>query len=281
MRRILGGLLVVAILPVCSAVAQDAGLYREGTPPVLTPAPKGVVVDPSALAAFPAAYAKAGRPRIAVFWNRAFDDDLSSEYRERSSRQVGATLGLTDRIEARRTPQGASIERNIDAEVGRSVTTESGIVRSENRRRPEDENSAWRMETAFVSAFANAGAVMIDRAVIMRLVARNAEVAMAPDSQSIETEALVGKADLLVEILSRPSPEEDSGFLFRVSVKEIKSGRVLVTFSSGGLPDPESSRRFVATDRGFEPIARRATGEEPAKAVARETMAALARYWGR
>ena len=79
---ITGGLLTGAVSLMLLAPAQAQ--YRTGVPDVLTPPAAQVMEDPNKAvrSEFRRAYAQNKRPRIVVFWNRKFTDEVASQYEE-------------------------------------------------------------------------------------------------------------------------------------------------------------------------------------------------------
>ena len=79
--RVHAGLAGAVLLSSSAVGAQEAipeSLYRSGTPPVLQSETTAVFRNRgSIIANFARVYGTKGRPRIAIFWNRRFDDRLS------------------------------------------------------------------------------------------------------------------------------------------------------------------------------------------------------------
>ncbi|MEQ8604999.1 MAG: hypothetical protein RIB45_16930 [Marivibrio sp.] len=264
-----------------STDVSDPSLYRDGQPQVLTAPPQGPAegaLDEGAVgAAFSAAYEAEGAPRIAVFWNRAFSDRLSqwtALTRAVASEQGRITGTLFD------TENNALIQGNETAQV-EVLTPESA------RAGFETERADMAFESAYVTPIQANGARIIDRATVMRLTQsemRNDEgLTYRPDAQLVETDALINYADLIAEILMVRDPEADLGAAFRVQVKDVRTGELVITFlSRGEAPARTGARReWVATGSGFQPRADKApTPEDVARRLAFETMQRLAGRWG-
>ena len=262
------------------AWAGEAGnLYRTNTPAVLTPV-AGIAKDarraeiPSAAAreAFRRAYRRAGSPRLAVFWNRAFDDRLRET--EAESRLV--------------------VERNFaarDEESGKPAATrekEKWTVSVESRRhgarpQPLSEIAAFKFQAGFLRPLIEAGAKVIDRAAIMRLTeARRAlddPAGNVTDRQLVETEALMGRADLLIRIALSPSDESPTGAFFHVSVVEVKSGRIVASFFDDAAFANDRRKSWTAVRGGYVRVTQDPDGslERVGRILAAQTMDALAR----
>lgn len=87
-----------------------------------------------------------------------------------------------------------------------------------------------------------------------------------------EAKALADNADLIVQVLSIRDTTGELGWSFRVSVRQLKQGRLIAELATSA-EDPEYEREFVATDSGF---ARRAL--DPAdvgEKLARETLSEI------
>ena len=207
-----------------------AAQYREGQPEVLVPAPQPAVPgDTAATLAFAEAYRKAGRPRIAAFWNRPFGEDLADSRADQLSIRSTRTAGSSS-----------------------TVVRSEQVVTNADRHPDARDPVLWVLEAEFANPFAAAGAFMVDRAAIMRATHLAAAGKHGNDSRVIEAAALQGKADLLLEVLMTPDAAAPSGFLYRVTVKSVASGEQLLNFVSTGRPAPPAQPdRYVATDRGF------------------------------
>lgn len=81
---------------------------------------------------------------------------------------------------------------------------------------------------------------------------------MAPsslDAVRVETDALLRKGDLLLEILTSEDVSAPSGWIYRILVKEIGSGRLLASGITDARPPAKAPDRvFRAGDRGFEKV---------------------------
>lgn len=104
------------------------------------------------------------------------------------------------------------------------------------------------------------------------------------DVQALEAAALRDHADLLLEVVRQPSPSAALDSVFQIRVKEIGSGRLVLSLTSDGEAAAEQGgARFEPGARGFVRVARpshevaRAVGEQ----LALETMDALAGHWAR
>ena len=77
----------------------------------------------------------------------------------------------------------------------------------------------------------------------MRFSAQEADSsATSADAIRTETQALLDKADVLLEILSAPEPTAPSGLVYRILVKEAGTGRVLASKVTDARPTVVKTR---------------------------------------
>lgn len=280
-------LILIPVLALTSTVAMaqyreqgpaPAIQYRDDQPEVLRPAPPPVPAGVISAGAFRAAYARAGRPRILVFWNRVFSDEVSSTYRDTLHAQ--ATTEHSANAQASNSVgwfsnsadvQGASSTRStLDVSVGQERDTSA-------RDNALSENVDFSVESAFTDALAQNGAQLIDRSLAMR-TARGAKGAgSAPNVQAIETEAATSRANLLIEVLQSPAPGTPTGAVFKVTVKDIRAARVLASFTTAGR-GAYVKPPLVAGPGGFVRALPQGTSPDGVgQEIANQTMAALAR----
>ena len=226
------------------AAAEGVGesLYRKGTPPVLKPAGdadadacRTEVPAAAARDAFRRAYRRADSPRLAVFWNRVFDDRLREM--EMESRLV---------IEGKRDVRiGKAGETSTERD--RSGWTVSIETRRDGARpSPLSEVAGFKFQTGFLDPLIESGAAVVDRTTVMRLTAARRTLssdgteASGPaiaDRQLVETAALMEHADLLIQIALSPSDESPTGAFFHVSVVDVETGRIVASFFDDATGD--------------------------------------------
>jgi len=192
--------------------------YRAGQPEVLVPEAQHDAQDPLMDAAFALqpVYARAGRPRIALFWNIELTDQLQDDRSER--------LRTVDQYSERKR-RGEAIGRRV-IETGIDTRTS---VRG-RRPSPLTEHDEWILVAAFEAGVRAGGVQLVDRAAILRLTSAGA--GGGGDSRLTETQSLLERADLLLEVLLTPDNESLSGVAFRGIVRDIGSGTVLGSFHS-------------------------------------------------
>lgn len=251
---------LLKIAPLVAAIAipfAASAQFREGVPETLDAPVRQT--DPATVAAanFAPAYRNAGNPRIVIFWNRHFDDELSSRYR------------TTTEYEEHNDGNG-----NVR---GRSST---GNERKTNKRSDlVDEPVDWEMEGAFNSALSGAGARLVDRASIMRTQGEADGAGEYENVQSTETRAITGKADITVEILSTFDSRTDKGITYRIVARDVRNASILADFTTTGTP-PTPRMGLVAGPDGFERAKPPVPGpDDYGRQLAVELMQALVKNW--
>lgn len=281
--RTLAALVGVFVSSVAIGPEGEAGeignLYRTNTPAVLTPSTvaekdawRSETPTAATREAFRRAYRRAGSPRLAVFWNRAFDDRL---------REMEAESKVV-------------VERNLatrNEKSGRPATTrekEKWTVSVENRQnssrpQPLSEIATFKFQSGFLQPLIKAGAKVIDRAAIMRLTeARRTlddQAGRVTDRQLVETVALTDRADLLIQIALSPSDKSPTGAFFDVSILEVKSGRIVAHFFNDANFANKERTSWMAVRGGYVEVKknRDVDLERMGRVLAAQTMDALAR----
>jgi hypothetical protein len=245
MRKSLLALSLGIALP--AAWAQPAGaLYRSGMPEVLAPAPAPAApADPAFHAgAFASAYARAGRPAIAVLWNREFSDMLEQGSLRvlRTDVESGAAAGsVATRTPGTRTALAAAESRTT------AVTTLGDVRTQQEQRAAPVESTDLQMRTAFLNAMTSRGVNLVDRNTVMRTTSRNRKGA---DAQHVETEALARHARLLMEVLNTPDAASPTGWATHVTIKRFSDGRILASGYIDGKGFNAGPVRFEADPNG-------------------------------
>jgi hypothetical protein len=170
------------------------------------------------------------------------------------------------------------------AVAGRVNTLDAAATRERVREGERDsmaESADWKVENAFNRAFIGNGARFVDRSVAMRVTAHGRKLGSDPNVQEIETSALIGKADLMMEVLQTPDPDSPVGYSFRAQVKDVRSGRILASAVNNGDNIAHGPGPMVATSHGFVRSAPAAvTLEDVGEALATDVMDALSARWG-
>lgn len=234
---------------------------------------------------FKQAYLKKGEPKIAIFWNRKFDDQLSQWYQGYRVSHTGESFAK-GQIQIKPNDEKAS-EVNLIAKE-KNVSAKYVEVRQEQQRQGFAEAEGFEFESSFTSTFLAVPATIVDRATIMRLTQRQSTkesgIETVSDQQKIETDSLIGHADFFAEVLLTPNEVGVTAWSFMVSVKSVKEGRIVAMFKSDALNSPKlkDNKRWVATNKGFVKVDDReniATPEQLGVQLAYETMRALTNVW--
>jgi len=267
--------LAAALLPAAGSAAQE---YRQGMPEVMKappPPPSAGQINAASASAFRSSYARRKSPRMVIFWNRQLTDSLSTSYEEwaRYTLADGRVIDKTEYYDGSTTVAGRGVEAEYRS--GRTAATADGA-----RATGLAERADWRAAQGFNRTMLSGGARLIDRTLIMRSTALNKGIDRG-DAQSVEMSALMGKAELLVEVLQTPDDGAPSGFTFRVDVKDIRSGTLLATVVTQGNPPSPGPGRWVAGPNGYQrerPLP--PSIDQVGARVAAEVMQALTANWG-
>lgn len=230
------------IAGLASAAAASAAPVRDAMPPLSQQRPDMPGVEPRPIAVDPDRGQRAlvgsfagwnrthGRPRILVFWDRRLEDETSTRYQDHESgtaiSAAGPGIGISayDRVQRQERLTGGR-----DGGIG--VADSDGL------------------ETAFVSAFVDAGANLADRAALMRKVSTGRQRDDRSDQQYMESLALEQGVAYLIEVA--PSYlASGSGYRFAVKVTHLPTSRVVAQFSTGAQPNA-GNESFVAARGGF------------------------------
>lgn len=243
---------------------------------VLTPSSEGTKTPEIQISKFPQtitreafrqAYGDAGSPRLAVFWDRTFNDCLREV-------EVGGRFvveQVRDDDEAQSLPETYVFELQPVCSSERASWSES----------PYSEIAMFRFQSGFLDPLIGAGAKVIDRAAVMRLTEAlhlSADSADdVTDRQLVETMALMGHADLLIQIALSPSDESPSGAFFHVSIIEVESGRIRADFFSEMTSEGRQEETWTAVRGGYIRVAQEPDFdlEHMGRALALRTMDAL------
>ena len=197
---------------------------------------------------FSRAYATKGKPRIAIFLNRA----LSDEVREWRTSHRTVVEGEGSISKSRETHFS---HRETTAKGPLTVYEQKQIELGGGRRSPGESN-LWAFESGVMNLFLRAGANLVDRATIMRLTVLkdNQKDSTAQVSQNItEMKALVDKADIFVELLIARVPSSLYGYEFKAIAKEIKTGRIIAHATSLNWEEDDfKEKKIKATSDGYE-----------------------------
>jgi hypothetical protein len=236
---------------------------------------------------FSKAYGNAGQPAIAIFWNRKFDDQLSQWYQTlRYSKTGESSVKGQDKFEPSSGSSKEGYQRNISG-GGKIVSSEYVEKRVETEQREGlNEADQFAFASGFTSTFLSVPAKILDRDAIMRIVqrdnAKQAGAEMISDYQKIESDALIGYADYLAEVILTKDDNAPTGWAFLVSVKSVSDGQIVAMFKSNGETELGSNNKakWTAGENGYTKDQNKiGAPNDVGEQLAYETMAALSRVW--
>lgn len=277
-RLVLLGVPLLAAAAAAQAPNIPESAYRPGMPQVLAPSPAPAAAPVHSgfdRAAFRTAYAKAGRPTIAVLWNRDFTDMLQQATASQVSIDT-VRAGAATR-ESVRVP-GYSGTEVAGAVVGNTTITSRDTRTVQARRAGPVERTDLEMRSAFMQTITATGVRLVDRNVVMRTTAAASKGTL--DTQQVETQALSRHAKLVMEVLNTPDAAAATGWSTYVSIKRLADGVVLAEgYMNGQEPEgaPRAAPQFEADPRGgFREVVKARTVTDVGRLVAEQTLAALA-----
>ena len=300
------GLVLASVLGLISTsvVAQGVPPYdpaaivkipveRGQLPPVLTPVAPGQSADQIATSdRFKRAYEAHKSPRIAIFWNRTLSDSVASGKlhveQESSAVAVGGSSQTYGSGGSSTSIQPYGYGQSIQTDSGAQVNTTFGaggvsarekvvgdVQQGSGSRSPSMvERDDWRFESAFKEPFLQAGVKLVDRNTAIRVAGDKSNES---DVQRAEIKALQGLADLFIEVLQTYDPVSPTGLLFRISIKDVKSGGIVADLTSDGTAGKDAAPEYAATDRG---CVRKTGGQPDGILVALAAMRRLTQAWG-
>lgn len=234
--------LVIGLL--CGFGAANAQ-YRDGLPPVavsppaLLPAAAPRVVD-----SFSEVYRSAGRPRIALLWNRAFSDRIQSSTMDmridtESTRRINETSRRV--LNGPAGPADSSNSRSSSMNLDRTTTSATKrSIESEAPRMPAiAERDSITLQRSFAQEMNRGGVRFIDRAMAIRMTAATRH-RTGGDPLLIESDALTTSADLILEIEMIEDREAPMGYGFDIRAKDLRNGIEVASMYSRAIPHPSA-----------------------------------------
>lgn len=194
-------------------------------------------------------YGSRQKPKIAVFVNRALSDDVREWRTER--RDVMSADSVT-------STSGTPLHYREDSVNGPLAISRQEYNGVKEARNNTSESYLWSFEDGFMQPFLQAGANLVDRATIMRLVSQKADQGLKSDAietKKTEMSALLDYADVYVEILITRSPSAPTGYEFRAAAKEVKTGRILANATSLNWDiSKERPKKVITTPAGYKVV---------------------------
>jgi hypothetical protein len=197
---------------------------------------------------FAAAYQRAGKPKLALYWNRELTDTLNEWY--------GNTRVVT--TQSGGAAQSGSLDSSAASgsmKLQQSNTSQSTVElqrrdSSQSERLRPSEGWEWQFNDGFLAPLLAAGATVVDRALIVRLTGAMSKGGTS--EQTVETMALQGYADLLLEVLVTPQDRSRVGYELRVRILDVRTGRIVSYVNSRDLKEWNQPPSAIATAHGFE-----------------------------
>lgn len=253
LRRLALAAVAAGTLYPAVALAQAGGGVPAYEPPPPAPAPERdgqVMAKPTkkdggggafaaqgaTIASFADSYARNGRPRLALYWNKQLSEALSdwySDMRVVNSSQNNSTM---------------SGDFNLNQSGNSQNTLEVQRRVQDSRRAAVTESFEWEFQEAFLAPFLEAGATIVDRGAMMRFAAADQP---ASNEKTIEVRGLQGKADYLMEVLVSPNWKSSTGYELRTRILDVKTGAIVAMVNSKNLKEWNPEKPIQATDRGF------------------------------
>lgn len=266
-------------LTLALSLPAAAQMYRPGDPDVIKPPPREAppAVDPAAT--FRSAYAAARSPRIFLFWNTLLTEATAENRIARETDTVTASRSMS---RLKKTTQGDSQSAELTdgdgkSEVRRVKEKQSVVVDDTRLQTTLSPRNATVLERTFGAEMRRGGVSFVDRALAIRTTAAEKHRG-GGDSRLMETDALVGKAELLMQVVMIPDASAPLGWAFDVTVRDIAAGQEVASIYTPAMPAGlVAPARWVATDRGFQKRQERRepTVEDIAVALAHEVMQSL------
>lgn len=252
--KIIAFIFITLIIP---SVSIAEGSYRDESPVIDPPKPlQAVDLVTPAIKSFESRYRVAGKPRIALFWNIELSDSLKDKH-IKTEKVKGSTTKSVNTLEKTTTgPEGTAKLTDGDDKSNFSITRteyDDQITTGNKRSTTLSESDMWKAQTAFMNTMRKAGVKFIDRNSILRTTALNENTENLP---ALETKALIGKANLLMEVLMTKDVDAPLGWGFKVSLRDLKSGEEKDSIYTQAHPmsiAPAQSQ-FKATNNGFEKL---------------------------
>ncbi len=216
-------------------------------------------VDQDAVSQFESRYQAAGSPRILLFWNVSFDD---------ATRSTEVTVDVNQAL----GDQGVNGPLNVHSTFNTALDPA--------KHHPEiAPREAAVLESAFRQRLHDSGVRFIDRAVGVRFEAAEND-REGVDPKLIESDAIRGKADILLEIVMVRDLSSPLGRGFRVKATSVATAEEMSFLYTLAQPlAPLRTGRYVGTEDGFKwqgPPPWVPSVDQVGRTLAQEVMGALA-----
>ncbi|WP_417456693.1 hypothetical protein [Kordiimonas sp.] len=300
MKRALSSVSLAALTLVAAASLDQVAVaqqMREGVPTTLQRRPPPPLPDQTpSINAFREENKRVKRPRFVVFWNRDFSDEVVTYYIDYQARALEVKTPTITRNTTTSTNMHTHGNGQLHGTRDTRTTTSmrpgsvdaqayeySGTVRlnKDQARKNLEEILNWKVQGSFKNTMIKGGARLIDRDMITRVQGKDAMSNEQVNTHGLEINAMLGKADYMIEILLAPSYESESGLAFQVNVVQVETGETITSLYTEAMPPTREVKRYEATDRGFQEYYEQEGYSEQAvgETLAVRTMEELTGYW--
>jgi len=223
----------LAALPAVSPLAGAADiLYRPVQAEVLKPQSSGREAA-GVIALFEGRYRSAGSPRIMVYWNRT----LAPLVPETLTTSVVVRETGDASLDSNVAGDGQGEDRRSSSRWKEDFSTEVTVKRPtppppDTRRGGLSEHFDFAVEAGMLKALRDAGTVLVDRSAALRIT----RLERSSAGENLEMLALSGHADLLMEVLVTHDPAAARMWGYRISVKDLRDGRLVAALYTESDP---------------------------------------------
>lgn len=212
---------------------------RPGQPPTLSPPQARPVQARDVVGPFRTQYHAAGSPRIVLFWNVSFDDTTESP-------KADVTLRAAEVY-----PFVSKDGDNGLRALGLRAHTSGYLDPAKRGSGSLSETDLAQIDSAFRNELLAANVLLLDRATTVRFMEAQRD-RTGVDPKVIEADAVLGKADILLQVLLIPDANSPLDTGFSVSALRIKTGAEIAGLYTLALPRLSAAPgHYVATDSGF------------------------------
>lgn len=221
------------------ALGTAYGQMRPGQPRTISPSPPPLHQTQDVVGPFRVQYRAAGSPRVVLFWNVAFDPATETPRSDVTVRDAEVYPFVTDDGEVGLREFGMSMHANghfDPARGGRGALSASDLA---------------ALDSAFRNQLIAANVRLLDRASTIRFMQAQHDRA-AVDPKLIEADAVLGRADILLQVLLVRDESSPLGTGFKVSAIRVMDGEEIASLYTIAVSTlPGLPGHYVATDSGF------------------------------
>jgi hypothetical protein len=199
------------------------------------PAPKREDIAPL----FAQAYRESGSPRIVLMWNRELGDKSQSTIVDKETTRETGSSSSNGLDKTTQGPTGSATMKDASNSFDRTKSVSSSRAPEAEAARTNalSERNAAMLQRVFVDEMNRGGVQFVDRALAIRLTAAT-QHRTGGDPKLIETDALLARADLLIEVLMIEDKDAPCGYGFDVRAKDFKRGVEIASVYSRAMPPP-------------------------------------------